>query len=520
MPVLSGCRSIDGFEKLRKIDEGTYGVVYRARDRATGEVVALKQIKLHKGQEGFPITSLREINILLALDHENIVNVREVVSGGSADSIFMVMDCLDYDLKVMMRAMRQPFSPAEVKSLLLQLLRATAYMHEHWVLHRDLKTSNLLMRGGTLNVCDFGMARSYGEPTKKMSSAVVTLHYRAPEILLGARLYTEAVDLWSVGCIFAELIRREPLLPGQGEVDQLDRVRQGAAGVGGVGGMEGSSWEGGMGWLLRTGCCAGGAARAQRARRVHPFALTRSSAWGYPACTTPCLRPCVRLRACCAAVLLCPAVPCCALLYCPCGALRCLRSSSCSAPPTRRSGPASRSCPTPSWASGSTTRECPAPVRPRQEHPCHSPRRSACAPASRPAPRSSLRTASVPSPRTQEEGCLRRRTLQPRAARAHDARPAPVCVRSPAVRAHVTRARAPSWRRYNRLKETFGKQRFDGGAIALTESGLDLLNGLLTYDPQRRLTAAEALGHAYFREEPPPKPSWQMPTFPQLLQPR
>lgn len=225
MPVLDGCRSVDCYQKMSKIDEGTYGVVYKCRDRETGDIVAVKQIKQHKGVEGFPITSLREINILLALDHENIINVREVVTDPTG-KIFMVMDYMEHDLKALMAAMKHPFAQSEVKCLLLQLLRATEYMHEHWVLHRDLKTSNLLFsNGGVLNVCDFGMARKYGDPIKPMTNEVVTLWYRAPEILLGAKLYTPAVDMWSVGCIFAEILTMKPLLPGQGPIDQLERVR-------------------------------------------------------------------------------------------------------------------------------------------------------------------------------------------------------------------------------------------------------------------------------------------------------
>jgi len=225
VPIVERCRDADCYEKLNKIDEGTYGIVYRCRERATGDIVALKQIKLHKGLEGFPATSLREISILLSLDHPNIINVREVVVGNGADKVFMVMAYMEHDLKALMGSMRHPFSLSEAKCLLLQLLRATAYMHDHWVIHRDLKTSNLLFSNrGVLTVCDFGMARRYGEPIQEMTAEVVTLWYRAPEILLGQRKYTPAVDMWSVGCIFAEIITMKALLPGQGELDQLERT--------------------------------------------------------------------------------------------------------------------------------------------------------------------------------------------------------------------------------------------------------------------------------------------------------
>ena len=124
----------------------------------------------------------------------------------------MVMDYLDHDVKTLMLTMRQTFTQAEVKCLVLQLLRGVAFMHANWVIHRDLKTSNLLMNNeGRLVICDFGMARLYGEPLRPYTQPVVTLWYRAPELLLGSRVYGPAVDVFSVGCIFAELLTKKPL---------------------------------------------------------------------------------------------------------------------------------------------------------------------------------------------------------------------------------------------------------------------------------------------------------------------
>jgi len=225
MPAGKPCRSVDCYEKIHKIDEGAYGVVYKAKDRKTGDVVALKQVKLLSKQEGFPVTSLREINVLLSLSHPNIVNVREMVVGNTMDKIFMVMDFMDHDLKGLMSTMKQPFSASEVKRLMIDLMQALEYCHEHWVLHRDLKTSNLLMSNtGIVSLCDFGLARKYGEPLKHYTELVVTLWYRAPELLLGCKLYGPEIDVWSMGCIFAELVLREPLLPGKGELDQIDKI--------------------------------------------------------------------------------------------------------------------------------------------------------------------------------------------------------------------------------------------------------------------------------------------------------
>ena len=177
--MLQGCRSVDEFERLNRIDEGTYGVVYRARDKKTGEIVALKKVKMEKEKEGFPLTSLREINILLSLHHPSIVDVKEVVVGSSLDSIFMVMEYMEHDLKGLMETMKQPFSQSEVKCLMLQLLEGSKYLHDNWVLHRDLKTSNLLLNNrGDLKICDFGLARQYGSPLKPYTHLVVTLWYR------------------------------------------------------------------------------------------------------------------------------------------------------------------------------------------------------------------------------------------------------------------------------------------------------------------------------------------------------
>ncbi|KAF5399871.1 Serine/threonine-protein kinase PITSLRE [Paragonimus heterotremus] len=224
-PSIQGCRSVEEFECLNRIEEGTYGVVYRARDRKINEIVALKRLKMEKERDGFPITSLREINTLMKAQHENIVTVREVVVGSNMDKIYLVMDYVEHDLKSLMEIMNGPFSVGEVKCLLVQLLRAVRHLHDNWILHRDLKTSNLLLsHQGILKVGDFGLAREYGSPLKHYTEVVVTLWYRAPELLLGTKQYTCPIDLWSVGCIFAEFLLQRPLFPGKGEVDELNII--------------------------------------------------------------------------------------------------------------------------------------------------------------------------------------------------------------------------------------------------------------------------------------------------------
>ncbi|XP_058064491.1 cyclin-dependent kinase 11B [Anopheles bellator] len=227
-PGIQGCRSVEEFLCLNRIEEGTYGVVYRAKDKRTEEIVALKRLKMEKEKEGFPITSLREINTLLKGQHPNIVTVREIVVGSNMDKIFIVMDYVEHDLKSLMETMKhkkQVFLPGEVKCLTQQLLRAVAHLHDNWILHRDLKTSNLLLsHKGILKVGDFGLAREYGSPLKAYTSIVVTLWYRAPELLLCCKEYSTPIDIWSVGCIFAEFLSMAALFPGKTEIDQLNRI--------------------------------------------------------------------------------------------------------------------------------------------------------------------------------------------------------------------------------------------------------------------------------------------------------
>ena len=158
-----GCISVDNFEKLNRIDEGAYGVVYRAREKRTGEIVALKKLKLLDRVDGFPLTSLREIKLLQSIEHPHIVNVKQVAASQRRLDFFIVMEFVEHDLKDLMADMKEPFSPSEVKCLMLQLLDAVNFMHDNWIMHRDLKTSNLLYNNrGQLKIADFGLARNYG----------------------------------------------------------------------------------------------------------------------------------------------------------------------------------------------------------------------------------------------------------------------------------------------------------------------------------------------------------------------
>nr|XP_028572779.1 cyclin-dependent kinase 3 isoform X2 [Podarcis muralis] len=214
----------DVFQKVEKIGEGTYGVVYKAKNKQTGQLVALKKIRLDSETEGVPSTAIREISLLKELKHPNIVRLLDVVH--SQKKLYLVFEYLNQDLKKYMDSSRTGELPLSlVKSYLYQLLQGVSFCHSHRVIHRDLKPQNLLINEmGAIKLADFGLARAFGVPLRTYTHEVVTLWYRAPEILLGCKFYSTAVDIWSIGCIFAEMVTRKALFPGDSEIDQLFRI--------------------------------------------------------------------------------------------------------------------------------------------------------------------------------------------------------------------------------------------------------------------------------------------------------
>lgn len=228
-PLLLGCRSVySSYERLSRLSEGTFGIVWKARDIATQEIVALKQIKFDADmtKEGFPLSALREINVLLSLNHECVVTVREMVVGTALDKVFMVMEFMEMDLKdAMEKTGKSPFSQSELKGMMFQILSGIEHIHSKWMIHRDLKTSNILVHHtGRIALADFGLARRYQHPLKALTQMVITLWYRPPELLFGETVYGPEVDMWSIGCIFGELIIKDAILQGQGELDQIDKI--------------------------------------------------------------------------------------------------------------------------------------------------------------------------------------------------------------------------------------------------------------------------------------------------------
>jgi len=231
------CDDINKYEKLTKIGQGTFGEVFKAKHRQTNKLVALKKVLMDNEKEGFPITALREIRILQLLKNENVVNLIEIcrTKASSANqykaTFYLVFDFCEHDLAGLLSNVNVKFSPGEIKKIMQQLLNGLYFIHENKILHRDMKAANILItKNGVLKLADFGLARAFSQPKKdqpnRYTNRVVTLWYRPPELLLGERNYTSAVDMWGAGCIMAELWTRTPIMQGSSEQTQLTYIVQ------------------------------------------------------------------------------------------------------------------------------------------------------------------------------------------------------------------------------------------------------------------------------------------------------
>ncbi|KAF3097221.1 Cyclin-dependent kinase catalytic subunit [Orbilia oligospora] len=226
--VSSTWTAMENYERIDKIGEGTYGVVYKARDlRHGGRFVALKKIRLEQEDEGVPSTAIREISLLKELNtNENIVRLHNIVHA-DGHKLYLVFEFLDMDLKKYMETVPKgvPLEPGLVKKFMSQLCSGVKFCHGRRILHRDLKPQNLLIDSHlNLKLADFGLARAFGVPLRTYTHEVVTLWYRAPEILLGSKQYSTGIDTWSIGCIFAEMVTRRPLFPGDSEIDEIFKI--------------------------------------------------------------------------------------------------------------------------------------------------------------------------------------------------------------------------------------------------------------------------------------------------------
>uniref|UniRef100_A0A7N0RFP9 Protein kinase domain-containing protein n=1 Tax=Kalanchoe fedtschenkoi TaxID=63787 RepID=A0A7N0RFP9_KALFE len=216
----------DSFEKLEKIGQGTYSSVYRARDRDAGKLVALKKVRFANMDPESVRFMAREILLLRRLDHPNIMKLEGLITSRTSGSLYLVFEYMEHDLAGLQAAPGVKFTEPQIKWFMRQLLCGLDHCHSRGVLHRDIKGANLLLDNkGNLKIGDFGLATLFNpQKCQHLTSRVVTLWYRPPELLLGSTEYGVVVDLWSAGCILAELFTGKPIMPGRTEVEQLHKI--------------------------------------------------------------------------------------------------------------------------------------------------------------------------------------------------------------------------------------------------------------------------------------------------------
>ncbi|KAI4838838.1 MO15-related protein kinase [Plasmodium brasilianum] len=224
------------------LGEGSYGKVYKAYDNVLKKEVAIKKMKINKisnyvDECGINFVLLREIKIMKEIKHKNIMTALDLYC--EKDYINLVMEIMDYDLaKIINRKIL--LTDSQKKCILLQILNGLNVLHKYYFMHRDLCPANIFInKKGEVKIADFGLSSKYGfdmysdklskdnkynKKTLNFTSKVVTLWYRAPELLMGSSKYNSSIDMWSLGCIFAELLLQKALFPGENEIDQLGKI--------------------------------------------------------------------------------------------------------------------------------------------------------------------------------------------------------------------------------------------------------------------------------------------------------
>ncbi|XP_028107138.1 cell division control protein 2 homolog [Camellia sinensis] len=208
------------------IGRGAHGVVHRGLDLKTNQTVAIKKTHSKHYKYGIPSTTIRQISLLKEMEHDNIVKLLDVISNIN-NECYIIFELLDLDLKKFMEIYpEESMDKHRIKNFLRQILSGVSYCHKRRILHRDLKPSNLLLdlNGYRVKIADFEWAKKFDIPFGGHTPEVVTLSYRPPEILLGSPVYSTPVDVWSVGCIFAEMAMRRPLFDGRSKIGQLTKI--------------------------------------------------------------------------------------------------------------------------------------------------------------------------------------------------------------------------------------------------------------------------------------------------------
>ena len=219
-------KNVSRYIKLSKINEGTFGVIYKAKDVQSEKIVALKKLKINPEIEGTPSTAIREIALLKELKHPNIIHLLDVIH--TSKKLSLIFEYCETDLKKKEDEYlnkKEKLPKDLVKKYFKGLLQGIAYLHKKKIIHRDLKPQNILItEKDEVKISDFGLARGTGVPIQAYTNEVVSLWYRAPDILLGSKMYDNSIDLWSAGCIFGEMLLGKSLFEGKNDAEQCVEI--------------------------------------------------------------------------------------------------------------------------------------------------------------------------------------------------------------------------------------------------------------------------------------------------------
>ncbi|XP_009108410.1 cyclin-dependent kinase F-4 isoform X6 [Brassica rapa] len=211
---------MDRYKLIKEVGDGTFGTVWRAINKQTGEVVAIKKMK-KKYYSWDECINLREVKSLRRMDHPNIVKLKEVIR--EHDILYFVFEYMDYNLYQLMKDRQKLFAEAVIKKWCFQVFHGLSYMHQRGYFHRDLKPENLLVSKDIIKIADFGLAREVNS-SPPFTEYVSTRWYRAPEVLLQSYVYTSKVDMWAMGAIMSELLSLRPIFPGASEADEIYKI--------------------------------------------------------------------------------------------------------------------------------------------------------------------------------------------------------------------------------------------------------------------------------------------------------